>query len=162
MSRHRNLSFASHYRRALKCRGFTLAELLLVLVIIGVLLGVALPTYQRHVMKSRRSDAITSLSTVVQAQERWRSNNGSYASDLSALFSSAPPAPKYYVLSLNGLGDPESYVAGYQVHAKPISGGSQARDSDCSDIFIEVSGGNLNYRDSNPASTRAASICWPQ
>jgi len=143
-------------------RGFTLIELMLVVVIAAVLMAVALPSYQQYMMKSRRSDALTALSAVVQAQERWRSNNASYASALDDLGIATRTKGQHYTLSLVGVGNPVGFVAGFEVHAVPVSGGRQSGDSDCSDIFIRVRGGNLSYLDGNPATTNASAVCWPQ
>jgi len=139
-----------------------LVELMLVVAIAAILMAVALPSYQQHMMKSRRSDAATALSAVVQAQERWRTNNPSYTSDLTDLNISSRTKGQHYTLSLVGVGSPASFVAGFEVHALPVSGGRQSGDSECSDIFIRVQGGNLSYRDTNPATTDASAVCWQQ
>src|SRR6218665_3655841 len=66
-------------------RGFTLVEIMIALILLGILTAIALPAYQSHVAKGRRAEAINALSAVLQAQERWRSNRSSYASTLSDL-----------------------------------------------------------------------------
>ena len=53
-------------------------ELMIVMVIIAVLAAVALPTYQGQVRKSRRAEAVTFMSKVQQAQERYRANVPKY------------------------------------------------------------------------------------
>lgn len=68
-----------------KKRGFTLIELLVVVLIIGILASVALPQYQKAVMKSRTVNAQISLSALEKAQQEYYLSNGEYAADLSAL-----------------------------------------------------------------------------
>lgn len=140
--------------------GFSLIELMVVVLIVGILAAVALPNYQKYVMKSRRSDALSALSSVAQAQERWRSNNSSYASTLVQL--GQPDRTSHYVLSLGGVGEPAGFASGYEVHAMPSSTSPQANDSDCTDIYIRVVAGQLLYKDSNSASANGSSVCWPQ
>ncbi len=144
--------------------GFTLIELLLVGAVVAILALVALPAYQKQMAKSRRSDAIAALSAVVQAQERWRSNRGNYASSLGddGLKLGSQSAGKHYELSLTGIRQPPSFAYGYIAKAVPSSSSVQARDSQCAEMSIRVDGGNLQYeaKDSSAADTKAQ--CWPQ
>lgn len=140
-------------------RGFTLIELMVTVVISAVLAAVAIPSYTKMVMKGRRSEAFSALSTVVQAQERLRSNANQYTSDLSTL---ALPTLNQYVLSIEGVGTPPSYTAGYIVHAKPITNGLQAADDDCADLTITVQRGNVVNQSLNSTGASTTSTCWPK
>ena len=51
-------------------RGFTLAEMLTVVLIVGLLLGLALPQYRRAIQKARATEAIAMLRTIVDSSER--------------------------------------------------------------------------------------------
>jgi type IV pilus assembly protein PilE len=65
--------------------GFTLVEMLVVVVVAAILAAVAIPAYTQHVQRGRRSDAQRTISAITQAQERYRSNSSSYADDLAKL-----------------------------------------------------------------------------
>lgn len=59
-------------------KGFTLIELMLVVVIIGVLSSIALPSYNKYVVKSKRTAAQAALSEFASAMERHRLRTGTY------------------------------------------------------------------------------------
>jgi len=63
-------------------RGITLLELLVVIAIVGILAAVAVPMYSGYMQRARRSDAKVALEQVRAAQEMWRAERGSYATDV--------------------------------------------------------------------------------
>jgi type IV pilus assembly protein PilE len=129
--------------------GFTLIELMIAVVIIAVIAAIAIPAFTDAVRKSRRSDAFAALSAVQQAQERWRSNNASYAplantaesgNPANGLGLSATSPSAYYAISLSGVG-----ATGYTAIALAASDKSQASDAGCQVMAVQMAGGNLIY-----------------
>ena len=65
--------------------GFTLVELAVVVVIIGVLAAFAVPRFMASVERSKAAEAFNYLAAVQASQERYHARQGTYASDLADL-----------------------------------------------------------------------------
>ena len=59
----------------MKSKGFTLMELMVVLIVMGVIAGLAMPKYARSVESSHRKDAENQLLLVHSAQDMYASRN---------------------------------------------------------------------------------------
>lgn len=65
--------------------GFTLLELLVVVLIAGILASIALPQYQKAVDKADATEAIVQGRALIDAQQRHFTLNGSWSNDLEVL-----------------------------------------------------------------------------
>jgi type IV pilus assembly protein PilE len=130
-------------------RGFTLIEMMIVLVVISILSAMAYPSYSAQIVKSRRSDAKQSLIELAQRLERYYSERGTYlgATLGSTGIYAATSAGGYYALDIA-----TQTAAGFTITAAPTGG--QAGDA-CGSFSYDqagvkgVSGGSLS-----------ASSCW--
>lgn len=66
-------------------KGFTLLELLVVVLIIGILAGIALPQYRRAVGKAELAQVISATKAVQNAQDRFYLVNNKYATSFDML-----------------------------------------------------------------------------
>lgn len=82
---HNNSWLASHARRTKKHRGFTLIELMIVVVIISILAAIVYPMYSDQIRKSRRATAHSTLTDAAARQEQFFLDNKSYADDMNKL-----------------------------------------------------------------------------
>ena len=81
-------------------RGFTLIELLVALAIVGVLLSLALPSYEAHRLRSVQTQAMVTLQQLALRQSRLRLANGVFenASGLLALGALPTDVSRHYRL----------------------------------------------------------------
>ena len=78
-------------------KGFTLVELAVVIVIIGVLAAFGVPQFLKSVERSKAAEAFNYLSAIRSAQERYVAKQGQYASALtSTSLDINQVAPKYF------------------------------------------------------------------
>jgi type IV pilus assembly protein PilE len=142
--------------------GFTLMELLVALAILGILFGIAYPSYQQSVLRSRRADGVAAALTIKAAQERFRGSCQFYAQTLSTTAADncattagastvkaiTTSSEGYYTLSIAA-----SSATGnaYTLNITPT--GTQAKDTDCSPMTLTVSA-------TNPSGAKGPTGCW--
>jgi len=142
-------------------QGFTLIELMIVVVIIGILAGIAYPSYTKSVRKSKRSDATTALINLKLAQEKLRTNCPFYAqillnagaagatcganagaTDLG--YTSANSSMGHYVVAISA-----GTASGTAYTATATAQGDQTNDTGCTVITLTVSAGGDNLTPQN-------------
>jgi len=91
-------------------RGFTLIELMIVVVIVAILAAVAYPSYRNYILKGNRASAQAFLMDAAQRQQQFFLDNRAYAPDLDTLFATASPIPSevspYYTLTVTTTAGP--------------------------------------------------------
>jgi general secretion pathway protein G len=78
------IRFATAHGRAAVVRGFTLLELLLVVTLVGLLAGVAVPAYRGYVQRAQEAQALADIGTLALGLKRWETNTGAYPATLAA------------------------------------------------------------------------------
>ena len=133
--------------------GFSLVELMVVVVILSILAVFGYSTYVRQVVKSNRAEARIALLAEAARQERYRSEHLSYAADLVTLRAlSAQDQGRtiltergHYVLTLRATPDGCDGTAanpcdGFEVIATAAPGDIQQRDEACYALRINQAG----------------------
>ena len=147
--------------------GFSLIELIIVVAIVGLLAMVALPAFNDSIRKSRRSEALTALAAVQQAEERWRSNHADYTTDLDDLNLTATTPSGYYDISLAEV-DGDSLATAYVAMAYGKDSTSQASDAQCRRMAVMLVNATIKYAGCGTCTSFSTSdfatthACWAQ
>lgn len=110
-------------------KGFTLIELMVVVVVIAVLASIAIPSYREYVIRGHRRAAQAAMMEIATQQQQYFVANRSYATVAELGYALPPEVDEYYELE-----DPD----GIDLLAGPPPGfviiltaeGSQASDGD--------------------------------
>ncbi len=89
-------------------KGFTLLELLLVVIVVGILAALALPQYTNFAEKARAAEALSTMGAIRTAEELYKLETGNYTNtkaDLAVDYQSAANTVTYWYYGItNGTG----------------------------------------------------------
>lgn len=132
-----------------KRTGFTLVEMMITVLIIGITTLVAIYLFTDTIKRGRRIDAVNALLSISLAEERYRTNNSTYGTLAQVWGGVATSAEGYYTLAISNV-----TATSYTITATGV--GNQATDADngtaCSPLTLTVSNGTI---------TKSPSTCWP-
>ena len=118
-----------------RMNGFTLIELMITVAIIGILAGVALPSYRQYIIKTSRTAAQTELQQLAALQEKVYLNSNAYTANLTTAYdgttagglglTSGKTVDNKYTVSITTATAPSQT---YTLTATPVAGTTQASD----------------------------------
>ena len=121
-----------------KDRGFTLIELMVVVIVIAVLAAIALPSYLNQTRKSRRSQVEGAMQQIALLQERFRADCTTYATGFGytcpvgttpptfPALTTVYPSATYYTVDMPA--PSASATIAYTIRAVPTATGKQNQD----------------------------------
>lgn len=116
--------------------GFTLIEVMIVVVIIGILASIAYPSYQQYIVRSNRADAQAYLMDLAQRQQQYLMDARTYAGSEATLSATKPRSVgTNYSITFATANSPPTFT----ITASPQSG-VQAGDGD---ITIDQAGNKI-------------------
>lgn len=128
--------------------GFTLIELMIVIAIIAILMGVALPSYRDYVVRANRSEALDILLTTAACQERIYTKLNRY--DTARCNSAATTVSGLYTISMTTSNANQNFT----LTAAPQN--SQAEDS-CGTLSLTDQGIRASTKTSDD---KKIADCW--
>ena len=128
-----------------KNKGFTLIEVMIVVVIMGIVASVAYPSYVNQIYKSRRADGQMALLSAAQDLERCKTRSFTYQ-NCNVIDSDSESPEGYYALSIDNV-----TATSFELTATPQE--EQAGDADCLNLMLDDNG----ERD---ASGPTGEECW--
>ncbi|MBL1143148.1 MAG: prepilin-type N-terminal cleavage/methylation domain-containing protein [Proteobacteria bacterium] len=120
------MKYSTQKTNKMKQSGFTLIELMIVVIIIGILGAIAVPSYRAYVISGKRSEGKAALEVARGRLERWYSDNNAYS---AAAIAAESETGEYTVAYA---GDGQSYV----LTASPQGWA----DPDCGDLTLASTG----------------------
>jgi type IV pilus assembly protein PilE len=139
-------------------RGLTLIELMIVILVIGIMAAIAVPSYRKYMIRAQRSEAKIALLQLQTAQEKRYLQQNSYTNDVTGSTAANPPGlglpavteTQKYDITIPVFIDPNGQT--YTAQATPKYG--QADDSDCKNFTINERGVRGN------TGTLSPEKCW--
>ena len=137
-------------------KGFTLVELMVVIMVVAILAAIAIPGYTSQIRKSRRTEARNALLDAAAREERFYATNNFYTIAASDLGYGAGPWPvnvgsNYYSLNATCTGG-KTPCTDYTLTATAIN--SQAKDAACTALTLT----SVGTQSSTGVAT--AATCW--
>src|SRR5687767_11397470 len=147
-------------RRAWRARGFTLIEIMIAIVVVGILTAIALPQYNEFVMRSRIVDGTSAMNDFRTRMEQFFQDNRTYTSGGAACGVTAPPAPPAPGHDPNAAFDLTCGGADATGYALSATGRS-SKGMGAFTYTLTIAGGVLTKATTTvPAGWTAAANCW--
>ncbi|MDH2916894.1 MAG: type IV pilin protein [Gallionella sp.] len=142
-------------------RGFSLVELMVALVIVGILAAIAIPSFSGYQVRSARAVAQKELLEMAASQEKIYLNSSAYTTSVSAVYNgqsggglnrtTEKTSDGRYDLSCNGC-----TAQAFELRAIPVPGSAQDDDG-C--ILIRENG-LRQWHQGSDACAAASPIAW--
>jgi type IV pilus assembly protein PilE len=134
-------------------RGFSLIELMIVLVIIAIIAAIAVPSYRHYIVRAHRVDAQRTLTDLATREERFFYSKNTYTDQMEDVNGSVGMGTPDYTFAITAPkgGD---IATGYLITATAT--GNQARDdAQCQTFGVDQAGRQTSTGtiDNDPA-------CW--
>lgn len=130
-------------------KGFTLIEVMIVIVVVGILAAIAYPSYDESVKRANRSEGQALLNDAAARQERFYAQNYKYTTTISDLYGGSATTKSSetgkYNLSLSSPGGDGGYT---------LTANAQFTDAKCGNLSLNALGTK------GKTGSRDVDYCW--
>lgn len=139
--------------------GFTLIELMIAVMIVGVISLYAFSNYQKSILKSGRAEAKAALTQTAAALEQWRFSHNTYVpTAVASVYTTSRYTPntpnQFYTVAITAA------TNSYTIKATPVSTGREAKDTDCQYFTLTNTGLQKANNNTSGSGTDTTSTCW--
>ena len=120
--------------------GFTIIELMIVVLIIAILASIGIPMYREHVLQSRRSEARAAIEQIRNLQYEFFQSYNRYGS-LTDIGQTGVTPGGYYIVTTN--------VSGFRFSAVATATGNQSDDEECAVFMLTSVESYVSYNGDN-------------
>jgi type IV pilus assembly protein PilE len=143
-------------------KGFTLIELMVVVVIATILLSIAIPNYLSYVRQSRRTEAKTALLDLAGREETYFSTNGAAYTNVAASLGFSAGwgvafGSGYYTMNGYSPAAPPSAAGAPSYSFTATAIGTQANDTQCATFSVDSTGTQYAF---TSAGVNNTAYCW--
>jgi type IV pilus assembly protein PilA len=139
--------FLQHLNNKKSEKGFTLVELLVVIIIIGILAAIALPNFLSQGAKAKQTEAKQNVGLVNRVQTAYRSENNGFATSFDTL------ATGTLAGTLN------ASTANYSYTLSPSADSTSITASTADTALKAYSGGTVRYVNAQSQSVVSSIVC---
>jgi prepilin-type N-terminal cleavage/methylation domain-containing protein len=138
------------FRRKNGQKGFTMIELMVVVVIVGVLAGIAIPIYAKYIKNARLTEATGRMGEIITAAKAFalehQNPNATWptTADVTAGCIVDLTASQYFAYTLANNGGGDATAVSLTVHAAGIAGGKMAN------VTVDITVPDINKNGNAP------------
>lgn len=132
---------------SVRLSGFTLLELMIVVAIVAILMAIAIPSYQKYILRGHRTDATRALQDLASREENYYFSNSTYPASFNSLGATNTTLSGFYLITI-----PASSATNYKITATPLN--NQLKDTTCGALSLDHAGNQT------VSGTGSAVTCW--